>query len=165
MNGHPACVALLEAVESGAPPATELDPTLEQQEVILVGLSQPDLNGRIGTVVSLNHERGRYAVKLAGDEKVVSVLPSKVELAATDPAPKPAPEAKPHVTSALGDQLVEAAFHGDMAQLKRLLKSKTLDVDYIYMDWSALHQAAARGHVGAVRLLLKAKTPRRSRAG
>ena len=68
------------------------------QWVRLVGLSQNDLNGRAGTVVSLNHERGRYNVKLTFedsdddlfyDEKVLSVLPSKVEpLGAEDPGAK-----------------------------------------------------------------------------
>ena len=33
--------------------------------------------------------------------------------------------------SDLGDQLVAAAVEGDTAELKRLLKSKTIDVDYV----------------------------------
>ena len=62
---------------------------------------------------------------------------------------------------ALGRKLVEAAGWGDIAQLKRLLKAKTLDVDYLSADGrtsaTALQMACHEGHVGAVRLLLKAK--------
>ena len=79
------------------------------------------------------------------------------------PAVRPtAPEAKPHVPSDLGDKLVDAANAGDIARLKlklkRVLKSKTIDVDYVDAeDYTALQAACVEGHVGAVRLLLNAK--------
>ena len=76
-----------------------LDPTFERRSVRLSGLSQTRLNGRVGTVVSLNHARGRYNVELQGsDAKVVALLPSKLELladAATSPIPSAAASPKP----------------------------------------------------------------------
>ena len=78
-----------------------LDPTFERRSVRLSGLSQTRLNGRVGTVVSLNHARGRYNVELQGsDAKVVALLPSKLELladAATSPIPPAAASPKPPV--------------------------------------------------------------------
>ena len=59
---------------------------------------------------------------------------------------------------ALGEKLVDAANEGDIALLKRLLKSKTLDVDYVNAgNFTALRVACGTGHAGAARLLLKAK--------
>ena len=59
------------------------------------------------------------------------------------PPPEPAPEAKPHVPSALGDKLTKAALFGEIALLKRLLKSKTIDVDYRNsVDYTALQMAS-----------------------
>ena len=57
-----------------------LDPTFERRSVRLSGLSQTRLNGRVGTVVLLIHERGRYRVKLSGEEVSVDVQPSNVTL-------------------------------------------------------------------------------------
>ena len=63
------------------PPPSVLDPALVQCEVILFGLvGRRDLNGRVGTVVLLIHERGRYRVKLSGEEVSVDVQPSNVTL-------------------------------------------------------------------------------------
>ena len=59
-----------------------------------------------------------------------------------EPQPAPTPEAKPHVRSDLGEKLVDAAHDGDIALLKRLLKSKTLDVDYADADSYVGHACA-----------------------
>ena len=61
---------------------SELDEDLNGQRVRLTGLSREDLNGRVGTVVSLDREKGRYVVELPGEEKQKSVLPSRVQLLA-----------------------------------------------------------------------------------
>lgn len=78
-----------------------------------------------------------------------------------------------------GAKLVRAAATGNDAKVKRLLKAK-VHVDGTYTlegvkGTTALFAACGWGHVGAVRLLLRAKaavdlrraraTPRRSRAG
>jgi len=60
-----------------------------------------------------------------------------------------------------GEKLVRAAAKGDDAKVKRLLKAK-VDVDGTVpikgvSSCSALSMACLGGHVGAVRLLLKAK--------
>ena len=54
-------------------------------------------------------------------------------------------------------KLVKAAGAGDDAKVKRLLKAKA-DVNYRDTDGiTALHAACHYGHLGAARLLLKAK--------
>ena len=59
-----------------------------------------------------------------------------------------------------GAKLVRAAGAGDDAKVKRLLKAK-VDVNETHtlegVGTAALHAACIRGHVGAARLLLKAK--------
>ena len=73
-------------------PTSELDDGLNGQRVRLTGLSRDDLNGRVGTVVSLDRAKGRYIVKLAklndetGEVTRVTVLPSRLQLLAA-PAP------------------------------------------------------------------------------
>ena len=54
---------------------------------------------------------------------------------------------KPHVPSELGEKLTLAAHDGDIALLKRLLKSKALDVDYVDAEgFTALRAACFEGH-------------------
>ena len=57
----------------------------------------------------------------------------------------------------LGEKLVNAARTADLALLKRLLKSKSVDVDYVDASgYSALRLACLNGQASAVKVLLKA---------
>ena len=61
-------------------------------------------------------------------------------------------ERKPHVPSALGQGLIDAARAGDIAPLKRLLKSKTLDVNYVNAEGhTALQAACCKNNTSAAR--------------
>ena len=62
-----------------------------------------------------------------------------------------------HVPLDLGEKLVNAARTADLALLKRLLKSKSVDVDYVDASgYSALRLACLNGQASAVKVLLKA---------
>ena len=84
-------------------------------------------------------------------------------MAAVEDAMKAAAEAAErervaaHVPLDLGEKLVNAARTADLALLKRLLKSKSVDVDYVDAKGvTALLMACNTGQASAVRVLLKA---------
>ena len=123
------------------------------RDVLLSGLKREDLNGARGTAVSYDAERNRYGVKGVVPDSTIAI---KAENLA--PAPPSEPEAVEEATvytAPDGDELLECARYGEVPELEQLLKLGTA-VDFSDDSGNtALHKAAANGHVGAIELLAR----------
>ena len=131
------CTPLIVAAVQGHPPVVRL---------LLAAKASTTVRFKGQTVLDVARGNGHAACV----ELLDPVTPAA-------PPPEPAPEAKPHVRSDLGEKLVRAGIHGDVALLKRLLKSRRSTSTTRTHDHTALLAACAKGHAGAVRVLLKAK--------
>ena len=123
------------------------------KRVRIFGLQKaPALNGRVGTAVSYDPDAGRYAVAIDGGE-TVRVKPANLE---PEPAPAPVAERTGPVTAEDSWELLECARYGEEEELQQLLDAG-VPVDFADDGGNtALHKAAANGHVGVVARLLAA---------
>ena len=121
--------------------------------VELHGLTKASLNGARGVIVSYDAERARFGVSGVGDG-VIAVKPENLQRVNEPPADE-AEEAAAY-TEPDGDELLECARYGELAELGQLLDLGT-DPDFRDAGRStALHRACANGHVAIIERLASA---------
>ena len=123
--------------------------------VTISGLSsRPELNGMTGTALSFESAKGRYAVQLAsGGGATLALKAANLSLAADeDEQAAPTPEDN-------GRELLECARYGEADELRQLIEGGTPADFTDAQGTSALHRAAANGHLACVELLAAAGCP------
>ena len=113
--------------------------------------SRPELNGTVGTAVSFEQGRGRYAVQLGSGEKL-AVKAGNLSLAPDDEEVEMTPEDE-------GRELLECARYGEDDDLKALLDKGVPAGFADDQGTTALHRAAANGHLACVELLAAGGCP------
>ena len=122
-------------------------------DVVLSGLKREELNGARGIAVSYDAGRDRYGVSGITPGGDIAI---KAENLAPAPESEPEPEEPATVyTEPDGDELLECARYGEVPELEQLLKIGT-PIDFADDSGNtALHKAAANGHVEAVEALVR----------
>lgn len=119
--------------------------------------SRPELNGLVGTAVSFEASKGRYAVQLANSDEKLALKAANLSLAADEEESAPTPEDD-------GRELLECARYGEHDELKQLLDRSVPAGFTDDQGTTALHYAAANGHLECVQLLAGAGCPHAANA-
>jgi len=113
--------------------------------------SRPELNGARGTALSFESKKNRYAVEVRGEK--LALKAANLSLAPDDePEAAPAPEDD-------GLELLECARYGEDDELKQLLEKGVPPGFADSQGTTALHRAAANGHLACVKVLAAAGCP------
>ena len=113
--------------------------------------SRADLNGTVGVALSFESAKSRYAVETSSGEQL-ALKAANLSLAPDEPAAAPTPEDDRR-------ELLECARYGEEEELSVLL-SRGVPAGYADdQGTTALHRAAANGHVACVRLLAAGGCP------
>jgi hypothetical protein len=113
--------------------------------------SRPELNGTVGTALSFEQSRSRYAVQIASGERI-ALKATNLSLAPDEPEAEPTPEDD-------GAELLECARYGEEDELRQLLAKGVPPGFADAQGTTALHRAAANGHLACVRALAAAGCP------